>query len=373
MEISSKKNNDELKEITNINKISKHSYFIIEVKKSFTEIKNLIVSEGYIPKDSHIQLFKTKINEIIIFEGDENETKNIEIIPYFYRKLNNLKECPKENSEYAQRIKSILSTKKGKKVITLKYIQNQYKIIYKKNISLITISRVLRFHLKMHFRKTSIKNPKLLKENYLLMEYSFLIGIIRSLEENLNIVYIDETGFQNDNNNLRLWRQNNESIFGGPEADNKKRINLILAINSSEILLAHYYNNQSIGTNEFIIFMKELVENLGEEETKNSIFIMDNASYHVSKKTKIYYKEAKLKILFNCPYKSDFNAIELVFNLIKNNLRKEIHKNQKDYAEKIVKLINDEIINDNVKKVYKKTLENYLSFYLDNISKIKNK
>ena len=51
---------------------------------------------------------------------------------------------------------------------------------------------------------------------------------------------------------------------------------------------------------------------------------MDNAKYHISNEVKSFAKLKKLKILFNCPYQSEFNAIEMAFNLIKVNMYKNI-------------------------------------------------
>lgn len=371
MEQYSQNNINGIKEVFDVNEISKDSYFCILVKNNVKKIKNLIKSTNYIPNDLHVKLLKEKINEQQDLEKNENGQKDILILSNFYKVLSNLKEINKENSGYAKKIKEILNAKKGKKVISLKYIQNQYKLKYKKYISLMTISRILRHHLKMHFRKTIKKNPKLLKENYIIMKYGFLIGIMKALDEKLNLIYIDETGFQNDNNNLYHWRKNSEQIYGGPEADIKRRINLILAIEQSEIILGHYYNNEIITPNEFKSFMKELIDRIGDKKMQNSIFILDNASYHLSRDMKKFYKEKKLKILFNCPYKSKFNSIELVFNLIKNKLNKEIFKTQKDYMERIDCLINDETINNNIKKVFKKTFEKYLEFYINNIENLK--
>lgn len=371
MQPYSHKNIKEIKEVFEVNEISKNTYFCIQVKNNVKNIKNLIKNKNFIPNDSHIKLLKEKIHEQQNLENEENDQNDILILSNFCKVLNNLKESDKEKTEYAKKIKEILKEKKDKKVTSLKYIQSQYKSKYKKKISLMTISRILRHHLKMHFRKTTIKNPKLLKENYILMEYAFLIGIIKAVEEKLNLIYIDETGFQNDNNNLYLWRKNNEQIYGGSESDKKKRINLILAIEETEIIIGHYYNNETINTSDFKSFMAELIDKIGDEKAQNSIFIMDNASYHISKEIRKFYKEKRLKILFNCPYKSEFNSIELVFNLIKSKLNKEIFKTQKEYITRIEFLINDKAINNNIKKIYKKTFEKYLEFYINNMENLK--
>ncbi len=44
--------------------------------------------------------------------------------------------------------------------------------------------------------------------------------------------------------NIYKWRKNDEGICEDHKSDNKN----ILAINKSEILLGHYYKNETIGT-----------------------------------------------------------------------------------------------------------------------------
>lgn len=102
---------------------------------------------------------------------------------------------PKENSIYAKKIKQIIDEYKGPKTITLKYIKDKYKELYEEKISLITISRILRFHLRFRYRKTKIKNSKLGNIYYILMSYGFIKGIIKAINLKFNIIYVDECGF----------------------------------------------------------------------------------------------------------------------------------------------------------------------------------
>ena len=102
-------------------------------------------------------------------------SQEINILPKYYTAFENLKEINFEKSSYAQNIKYIFEKYDGKKFITLKYIQREYEIKYNKKISLMTISRVLKKHLKFHHRKTILKNPKLSEENYIVMGYMFII------------------------------------------------------------------------------------------------------------------------------------------------------------------------------------------------------
>lgn len=81
------------------------------------------------------------------------------------------------------------------------------------------------------------------------MNSTIILGIIKSIDYNLDKIYIDKAGFTNNNSNLYMCRKNEELILGSHKGDIKKRINLILAINKNEILLCQYYKNDTIGAN----------------------------------------------------------------------------------------------------------------------------
>jgi len=85
---------------------------------------------------------------------------------------------------------------------------------------------------------------------------------------------------------IRICGKNaKKKIYGDAQKDIKKRINLI-AINKSEILLGHYYKNETIVTEEFIIYLKELIKIIGTKNIKSHVIILDNASYHFRVKLK---------------------------------------------------------------------------------------
>jgi len=86
-------------------------------------------------------------------------------------------------------------------------------------------------------------------------------------------------------------------------------------------------------------------------------------TYHITKDIKEFAKKEQLKFLFNVPYKSDFNGIELIFHLIKNNIYKEIQKNMKEMTKKIIFYIDDENTNKNVIKAYLQIYEKFIEFF----------
>ena len=125
------------------------------------------------------------------------------------------------------------------------------------------------------------------------MGFLFLRGIIRAIELNLNIIYIDETGFRLNNENLKIWRKDKGDVLGGAIHSTKEKVNAIMAVDKKEIILCHYYKGkgENISSKEFYEFFIDLIDTIGEEEIGNSLFVLDNAAYHCSKKIRKLSKE----------------------------------------------------------------------------------
>lgn len=86
------------------------------------------------------------------------------------------------------------------------------------------------------------------------MAFLFLKSIIKSIKLGLNIIYLDETSFCLNNLNLRMRRKDKGEIVGSAKTKRKVRINLIMGIDTKEIIYAHYYYNDTITTEEFWVF-----------------------------------------------------------------------------------------------------------------------
>ena len=97
-------------------------------------------------------------------------------------------------------------------------------------IDKMTVSRILKKELDLHYRKTIIKTPKLVEDNYKLMIYLFLKKVSWCLLLGLELVVIDEAGFSLNNANLKVWRNSTKPIYSGCSGNGKEKINLILAI-----------------------------------------------------------------------------------------------------------------------------------------------
>ena len=135
-----------------------------------------------------------------------------------------------------------------------------------------------------------------------------------------------------------------------------------MAIDDTQIIYAQLYKNDTIGADEFIDFLNELKNRIDKSSLSNTVFILDNASYHTGKKIKEFVEKNKLKFLFTIPYKSEYNPIELSFNLIKNHTYSTLNSSLGKLKKQIIDLIDSEEINKDIIKIYKITLERYLDF-----------
>jgi len=145
-------NNSEVKKINDVFDITKQCYFFIKVKNETGKFKSRIKEDKTIINNNSLLILKKEIEDIKKNVEDEIEGKQINILSNYYNSLLNLKEINKEKSCYAQNIKEIIDNYRGEKCITLKHIQQEYLLRYHKRLSLMTISRILRRHLKIHFR-----------------------------------------------------------------------------------------------------------------------------------------------------------------------------------------------------------------------------
>ena len=312
--------------------------------------------------ENEINILQKKIDECISINTKNQRKLSIKILPQFFDFFNRIKKYDLKNSEYGKKITYIIDYLKKKNItITLKQISKQYENLYQKKISISTIARILKNHLGIRYLKTSLKNPKIEENNYLLMAFIFIRIFLKSLSLNLNIIFLDETGFLLENNNYFTWRQNNETISKGPINKLKERLNLILAVSNQKIIRKAFYKN-SIDTKFFIEFLKGIINPMTEEEIRKTIIIMDNATFHISNEVIQFFKNQKLKGLTICPYRSSFNMSELVFRYVKNIIYKNVYNKMEELKEDVINILNSENLQKSLVNLYKETLQQYLIF-----------
>lgn len=337
-------------------------YYLFIITKYTNFIKDIFDLNDIKIKDEEIAIIKKEI-EKCNQEKKVNENKiSIEILPEFFQSINEIKKFELGNSDYALKIKYILDSLQKKKLnITLKKISKEYLSLYGNTISISTVSRILKNHLKMNYLRTCLKNPKLEEYNYIFMALSYIRIFYRSIKLGSNIIFLDETGFLLQNNNYHTWRINDEQIYAGPKSKQKERLNLILAISRKRVIHKEF-RKDSVNSEIFLNFLEEIYDNLKQDEKTNSILIMDNATYHLTGEIINFFKDKKIKGLTICPYKSEFNMAELVFRYIKNIIYKNIYENMKDLEDDVTKILNSQKLEYSLINLYRETLQQYLIF-----------
>lgn len=110
-------------------------------------------------------------------KNNESEDSSIKILPEFYDNFKSLKIKPKLSNQRVNIIKLILEENKFAGNLSLRKIKDEFNHKTGKNISIGTISNILRYTLEFRYLKTTPK-PKLLSTIDFKRKSYFLIRII---------------------------------------------------------------------------------------------------------------------------------------------------------------------------------------------------
>ena len=262
----------------------------------------------------------------------------------------------------ALQIDSLLKARRNEK-ISCRKLSELYFNTYNKNISRQTINRILRNQLGFKYLKIIVKNKKILKENSIAQSFFVLKILIRHLKFWRDIIYIDESTFYTKNNNYKTWRKSEQYIFHDFN-DSSKR-NLILAVSSRDVVYWEL-NDLNIKGNDFIEFIGKMIQNIAPSERKNFLVFMDNASIHSSFDAMKFYFENGIKILFNVPYVSFFNMVELCFRAIKKLIYELLFSSINEVEKKIEEILDGEKLKKQIPLLFKETLREYIKYIEEN-------
>lgn len=132
------------------------------------------------------------------------------------------------------------------------------------------------------------------------------------------IVYSDETGIDDNEVALTGWAPEGERCHAQKKAERTTRYNITAALNLNALFapfIFEGYSNQAI--------YETYIEHVLAPVLKpGMVVIIDNASFHKSKKVIEFIEAVQCRVLFLPPYSPDFNPIEHLWNAVKNAIRK---------------------------------------------------
>ena len=135
-----------------------------------------------------------------------------------------------------------------------------------------------------------------------------------------------------------------------------------MAVNETRVL---YYEINSENTNEktFMNFIQNLKTILNKKNIGSFAIFMDNLSVHKTTKMIKFYAENEINVIFNTPYFSNFNSIELSFRSIKNLLYKKVYVDINKVIEDVHNIIKADNFQKTVLYNLKETFLEYLKFF----------
>ena len=248
----------------------------------------------------------------------------------------------------------------GRAELSLRKLAKKYEEKNNKKISKSTNHCYLKKRMGYSYIKTTIKTHKIIENRSILMSFAFLKVIVRCIKFNFSIIYLDETYIQNNKNVIKFWRKPFDDIY--ENLPKKERINLILSVYEEGIL---YYELNNLNTKEenFIKYMKNLFQKIKEKNLKNYVIILDNYSVHKTEALMKLYTENKINMLFNIPYNSKWNSVELSFRNLKRHLYTKIFANLKETINETKTFLESKSFQNGIKGNFLETLEQYYLFY----------
>jgi putative transposase len=130
-----------------------------------------------------------------------------------------------------------------------------------------------------------------------------------------NIIYFDESGFEEDVRRDAGWAERGQKIYGDVRGGKNPRTNLIMAQRrkSRQWLAPILFEGSCESTTVLWWIKNHLLASL----TKPSVIVMDNAPFHPKAKIKNLLEEKGHKLLCLPKYSPDLNPIEQTFAAMK--------------------------------------------------------
>jgi len=136
------------------------------------------------------------------------------------------------------------------------------------------------------------------------------------------VVYVDESGIEDTIYQKYGWSERGVPILCEIKGRRTHRRNMIAGLRKKK-LLAPLVFDCSIDSECFNYWLKHhLLRRLSPGYT----IVMDNARFHLTKKTKKLIRKAKCYLIFLPTYSPDLNPIENWWAIIKSRVRRVIHQ-----------------------------------------------
>lgn len=238
------------------------------------------------------------------------------------------------------------------------YVAKKINFSYRKLIYLID----KRFNIKSH--KSSIYNilkEKGLSRKRIKIKVNYMNKIkrrqkIMKLTINIrkadidNIISIDESSFDTHINSHYGWNKKGKELTVS-KIKQRVRYSVISAISNKKIIYSQIIKG-SVNGDTFLTFIQNVINKI----SPTGILFMDNARIHHYKKLTAYMETIPNTIIYNVPYCSEYNPIEMVFSKVKSIVHKRSNNENITKLKQNIEYGFKKITLNNLKGYYKKSL-----------------
>lgn len=140
---------------------------------------------------------------------------------------------------------------------------------------------------------------------------------------------MDESGIDDNETYPYAWGAQGQRVYGIKKGNRAKRLSIISALNENNLQAPFVFEGYCNRDVIHLYIEQFLVPTL----KPGQIVIMDNASFHKSKRIKEAIEKAQCQLLYLPAYSPDLNPIEHFWAAIKNSIRKVLARTDADLYE----------------------------------------
>ena len=345
-----------------INSFNYFSHFIFDQADFYDYYQSLSQKNCIKLTEEERLLLESKINEIDLEKAISHGETFLKIPEHFLQTLNNLKGYKPPENEIDLFIKNKINNSTNRTDITCRKIAKSFYEETGRYIGKSSVNNIIKNKLGYRYIKTTYKSNYLRSKKANILCLCFIKLFTRLIKLNFEIIFLDESKVESINTHLKCWRKPKETIYFGNAK--KDKLNIIMAIGKSKVFQMTI-NKENTSSIVYLNFLKELYQKLQKEKNKRYVIILDNLKLHKTKEVIAYCVEKKINLVFNVPYQSVFNAIELCFRTIKKVIYSNLYDSIDDLKDKLNNLIEEESFTKSLLYNYKETLYEYI-YYSEN-------
>lgn len=348
-----------------ISKFNLNSRFIYDLDEPEEYLKSVTDKNLIKPKKKYIDNMKERINLINLEKDAEKKSFFIKLPVNVYEGLKKFSQIKRNNSPLVDFLQNKFQNEKSRHNLACIKLAEEYYNTPGRKTNRQTICNLIRNQLGYCYRKTTVKNGKIKGNENILISYSFIKIISKCIFLGFKIIYVDESTISNKNNNYFCWRKKDEEILFN--FNDCKRASIIMAVDENDVIF-YQINKENTSSEKFLEFMKELNKKLYNIKYGKYVLVLDSLSSHKTNDLIEYYSNNRINVIFNSPYISVFNSIELAFRSIKRKIYVSLFDSLESIESRIINIITSEEFKKTLKYNFAETLNEYIKYY----EKIKN-